>query len=125
MKTASIFVATALVALGLSGAVQAQERPDHFKGEASPTLEDAMANLTEYNRQLEAIVAKDTLEPMDAAEVHQLTYTLENALQKIESELEDLQQVLEEVHVASERMEFDVVKQRGRDYLDTAAKLTP
>jgi|SRR5690606_18550487 len=115
---------TALVALGLSGAAHAgDDRPDHFKGEPSATLDEAMANFTEYNRRLGAILAKDELGPEDTAEIHRLTYTLENALEKIKDGVEAMEESLEAVHVSSERFELDVVRAQGARYLDTAGKI--
>ena len=124
MKVHTALLAGALLVLSLPSIAQAGERPDHFKGEASPTLDAAMTNLGEYNAQLAAILAKDELGPEDTANIHALTYTLENALAKIKSEVEELEETLEDVHVASERYEVGVVKTQGRKYLDDAAKLT-
>ena len=124
MKSPVMLFAGALLALSLSATAAADERPDHYKGERSDTLEQAMANLVEYNGRLEAILAKDELGPEDTAKIHELTYTLENALARIESEVEALEETLEEVHVASERYEVDTVRTQGRKYLDNAAKLT-
>lgn len=124
MKSPVMLFAGALLALSLSATAVADERPDHYKGERSDTLEQAMANLVDYNGQLEAILAKDELGPEDTAKIHELTYTLENALARIESEVEALEETLEEVHVASERYEVDTVRTQGRKYLDNAAKLT-
>ena len=124
MTSPTQLVAGALLALSLSGAAFADERPDHFKGEPSDTLEQAMANLADYNGRLEAILAKDELGPEDTARIHELTYTLENALARIESAVEALEETLEEVHVASERYEVETIRTQGRKYLDDAAKLT-
>lgn len=124
MKSPALLFAGIVLALSLPIAAFADDRPDHFKGEPSETMEQALANLAEYNGRLEAILAKDELGPEDTAEIHQLTYTLENALARIESEVEALEETLEEVHVASERYEVDTVRTQGRTYLDNAAKLT-
>ena len=75
---------TRLLALGLAAPAQADERPDHYKGESSATLEQALANLSSHNTQLAAILAKDELGPEDTAKIHELTYTLENALEQFE-----------------------------------------
>ena len=56
-------------------------------------------------------------------EIHQLTYTLENALEKIHSETTELKVVLEDVHLGSENMDFAKVKQQVKRYLDTATTL--
>ncbi|MCH8543662.1 MAG: hypothetical protein LAT61_08835 [Alcanivorax sp.] len=101
------------------------DRADHFEGLPADTLEQAVANLSEYNRKLAALVAQDSLSPQDMHAVHQLTYTLENALERIHTELGDLAEVLEEVHVASETADPDTVLQQGRAYLDKARTLVP
>lgn len=78
------FLITSLFALSLSAMIQAEERPDHFKGKPSETLEQAVANFSEYNGKLADLLAKDALSPQDLHQVHELTYTLENALEKIQ-----------------------------------------
>jgi len=111
-----------VVALSLSAvslADSASERPAHFKGEPAETLQQAVSNLSEYNNKLEALLARDELTSMDLHEVHQLTYTLENALQKIQADLTDTAEVLEEVHIASESNQPEVVKEKGQIYLQT------
>ena len=75
-----------------------------------------MANFSEYNNRLEEILAGD-LTPQAMNEVHQLTYTLENALGKISEEFEELAITLEEVHLPSEHMETDKVQEHGEQYL--------
>ena len=124
MKNLSLLFAGLMLAFGLSDFALADERPDHFEGEKAETMEEALSHLSSYNAKLEAILAKDELGPEDTAEIHQLTYTLENALAKIKSDVEALEVTLEEVHVASERYEVDTVRGQGRKYLDNAAKLT-
>ncbi|MEX1033154.1 MAG: DUF6746 family protein [Cellvibrionaceae bacterium] len=102
----------------------ADERPDHFEGKPSPTLEVALGNLSEYNPRLAALLEKDTLSPEDLHQVHQLTYTLENALEKLASEQARVAELLEEVHQASERADSATVKASGRAYLKGTAPLT-
>lgn len=99
------------------------ERPEHFKGEPAETLEQALANFREYNDKLAEVLARDELTAKDLYEVHQLTYTLENALERIRDEYEGLAETLEEVHIASEHNDNETVKSRGQAYLDAADKL--
>ncbi|RUO20223.1 DUF6746 family protein [Aliidiomarina haloalkalitolerans] len=101
----------------------AQDRVDHYKGEPSPTLEVAMKNYVEYNQRLQAVLAKEELTTEDMVLVHELTYTLENALERIQAELEVIAETLEEVHVASETMDFETVKTSGARYLKHAKVL--
>lgn len=122
MKKLSMLFAGTVVALSLSGAAHA-ERPDHFQGKPADTLSEAVANFSEYNEKLSAILAQDNIEPADMGTVHELTYTLESALEKIQSELAELAETLEDVHVASERLDTESVKTQGRKYLQTAREI--
>lgn len=122
MKNLSILFAGVVLALGLSAAAHA-DRPDHFKGKPAETLSAAVANFSEYNQHLAAVLAKDSLEPADMVKVHELTYTLENALEKLRAELAELADTLEEVHVASEKLDAKAVKTQGQKYLGTAREI--
>lgn len=104
-------------------ATWAEERPGHFEGEPSRTLEQAVTNFSAYNRKLEAVLAKDQLTPADLATIHELTYTLENALAKIHSEFGQLADTLEAVHVASERADSATVRTKGREYLSVSKQI--
>ena len=117
------FLITSLLALSLSTMAQDEESPDHFKGKPSETLEQAVVNFSEYNGKLADLLAKDALSPHDLHQVHQLTYTLENALEKINAELTELANTLEAVHVASENGDAKTTKEQGARYLDTARKV--
>ena len=114
-------LASALAFLPLA---TADERPDHFKGEPAPTLEAALKNLADYNDKLAALIKKKEMEPEDLLEVHQLSYTLENALVKLRQEQELLAELLEEVHLASESGDSKTVAASGAAYLKGAAPLT-
>jgi hypothetical protein len=112
---------TAALALGLPAL--ASERPDHFKGKPADTLEQAVANFSEYNRKLDTLLKQKTLAGKDMHEIHMLTYTLENALEKIRAELGELAETLEAVHVASENADADTVREQGRAYLQSARQV--
>lgn len=111
---------TGMLVLSLSAMSWAgdKQRIDHFKPKASETLQQAVENLSEYNTELANILAKDELSAQDLHNVHQLSYTLEVALEKIHTDLAEVAQVLEEVHVASEQSDAATVKARGQVYLD-------
>ncbi|RUO20825.1 hypothetical protein CWE08_06910 [Aliidiomarina iranensis] len=100
----------------------AQERYQHYEGEEAASFEEALANFAEYNEKLEQILAGE-LEAADMAEIHQLTYTLENALERINLELAQLAETLEVVHLGSERMEYEGVREAAMQYLETARKI--
>jgi hypothetical protein len=115
-------VAVLTLSTCLAASAIASERPAHFKGVPSHTLTEAVANLSDYNQRLEAALSQE-LTPERMAEVHILSYTLENALNKINEELDQIAETLEEVHVASETAQPQTVKTQGERYLSAARSL--
>lgn len=116
----------AVLAAGLTigaNVAMAEERISHFKNEPSPTLEAAVKNFSEYNNRLADIVKKGEYSDQDLVDIHQLTYTLEVALEKMEEELDDLADVLEEVHLASETFDRERLKKNADLYLETSRKI--
>lgn len=113
----------AVVAFGFCSASWAEEgaRPDHYEGEPAESMEQALANLGEYNARLQALLAEDEV---DLHTVHELSYTLENALHRIQAELEEAAVALEDVHVASEDADADTVKARGQAWLQATRALS-
>lgn len=99
------------------------QRPDHFKGLDAPTLEVAVANLTSYNQKLKQRLAGE-VGTEDMVAIHELTYTLENALETISNELQSIAELLEEVHVASETLDAKTAKSSGASYLQASEPLT-
>lgn len=119
---ARVLMMAALIA-SASPALMATERPEHYKGQASETLPQAVSNFSEYNEKLAVLIEQDDLTPAELHQVHELTYTLENALGKIQAELEGLAQTLEEVHMASEKSDAATVRSKGGEYLETSRQL--
>lgn len=99
--------------------------PQHFKGERAETLEQALKNLSTYNKKFEEMIGKGSLNNAEMAEVHKITYTLENALDRLEDELEIVEELLEDVHKASERSDYQKVVNQGRQYLDKIQVVVP
>jgi len=120
MKNLVLATAT-FAALAFSSATFASGA-DHFEAKESKTLKEAVANFSEYNKKLEDVLAGE-LTPQAMNQVHELTYTLENALGKISEEFEGLAVTLEEVHLSSERMETDKVQEYGEQYLNTSREV--
>ncbi len=123
MKTLAL---TALLTALLATPALAEEKSgEHFEGEPSGTLAEAVANFSQYNQQLADILAKDELTMREIGEIHILTYTLENALEKISEEVEEMAEVLEEVHLGSETGNIERVRSNGEIYLESARTLIP
>lgn len=95
------------------------DRVDHYKGKPSNTFPEALVNLSEYSQRLEKLLAGE-ISNADLAAIHELTYTLENALKKINETLGELAETLEEVHIASETADRATVKSRGEAYLSVS-----
>ncbi|MDZ7828905.1 MAG: DUF6746 family protein [Halofilum sp. (in: g-proteobacteria)] len=114
------FLTGAALAAGtllFSATVPASE-VEHYQGKEAKTLEEAVGNLREYNEKLQALIEQEELTAGELEQVHQLTYTLENALKRINTELSGIAGDLETVHLASERREADTVREKGRAYLE-------
>ncbi|MFY0991214.1 DUF6746 family protein [Halomonas sp. C05BenzN] len=117
---------TALLTAMMALPALAEEKPgEHFEGEPSDTLAEAVANFSKYNQELADLLARDELTMREIGEIHVLTYTLENALEKISEEVEEMAEVLEEVHLGSETGNVERVRTNGEIYLESARTLIP
>jgi hypothetical protein len=95
------------------------EEVAHFKGLPSATLSEAIDNFTRHNQQL-ARLLDGQLDARALYEIHQITYTLEVALEKIRQELGDTAELLEELHLATEENSSGDARAKGRAYLEKA-----
>lgn len=75
-----------------------------------------------YNNKLEVLLSGE-LSLTDMAQIHQITYTLENALEKLENSIDDIEDTLEKVHKGSERADSATVKSAGKQYLIDSRKI--
>ena len=96
---------------------QADKNANHFPSLDAPTASVAFCNLKSYNEKLNAVVTKDDLTPLDMVKVHELTYTLENALARLQADLTTSAAALESVHLASEDMDQGIVQSAGQKYI--------
>lgn len=94
------------------------QRISHYEPLPAESLEQALTNLNSHGRELAALVAKGTLDSEDMVKIHELTYTLENALERLREELEETADVLEEVHLGSETMDQSRVLDNAQRYLE-------
>lgn len=122
MTKATTLATTFLLATFAFSSAADEQRPDHFKGQTAANLAEAVELFRSNNQKLQQLMQGE-LTPEAMVEIHQLTYTLENALEKIHAETTGLKEVLEEVHLGSENMDFTKVKQQAKRYLETATTL--
>lgn len=117
MKLTAIVAAAALGLAVVSGPATADE-VDHYRAKPSETLEEAVKNFSEYNRKLAEVLNKDELTVDELERIHQLTYTLEVALAKINEEMAALPATLERLHLASEAHNAAEARGVGKVYLE-------
>jgi len=128
MTVPTLIASIALIALTtitlttMSLPARADDRPDHYRGEAADSLEQALANLAEYNARIADILAQEEVTLTDLARIHELTYTVENALERIDDEYDALEDQLEELHLATEAADIERAQQLGRTYLENASR---
>ena len=96
------------------------ERIDHFRGEQPESWKQAVTLYTEYNAELRKILAREKLTTQDSARIHELTYTIENALEYMEIALSATEDSLEELHLASESTDLVRTRLLGQEYLSDA-----
>ncbi|WP_223670251.1 DUF6746 family protein [Kangiella shandongensis] len=90
----------------------------HYKGEDVNTVEEAISVLKKYNTELEKLLKAEELKAQDMAKIHQMTYSMENALEILEGSLNITQRNLEELHLSSETMKTDKAQIYGQLYLE-------
>ena len=120
-----LLISSIAVAVLLSSPALADERPDHFRGKPAESLDQALENFVATNASIADLLERDELDLVDLAAIHELTYTLENALERIDEEYDRLEEQLEELHLASEGADVERARQLGQRYLDNAARFLP
>jgi len=118
MKRAAITVAVLAGVGAFSLSASADQQVQHYEAKPSETLEQAVKNFSEYNQKLSEILAKDEITAQDMDRIHQLTYTLEVALAKINEDMQQLPATLETLHLASEALNKAKVRGVGDVYLE-------
>lgn len=94
------------------------ERTEHYQPLPADTLEQAVTNLRSHNAHLQRLLDQPSLSDDDMVKVHELTYTLELALERVSQVLGETADVLEEVHLGSETMDSNKVRDNGERYLE-------
>lgn len=120
MTFKKLFISLAVVSFAVASAQATDIK--HFKGEKPESLAEAFAIIEKYNPQLESFISSEPT-PQQMAEIHQMTYSLENALKFIDDHLDETQENLEKVHIASETMEKETVQEKGKEYLQGTKEL--
>lgn len=122
LKTTVLLAALCSISLATPTLASDPQAYKHFEAKPAETLSQAVANFSEYNYKLQEILAGDSTDAK-MHEVHELTYTLETALEKINEEMTRLADTLEELHQASEKMDAEAVSVYGHAYLSVAREV--
>lgn len=64
------------------------------------------------------MLEQDEISQEELLNIHEWSYTLENAIGRLQTDLATIADHLEEVHLASERGEVDLIREHGREYLE-------
>lgn len=99
--------------------------PRHFAGKSAESWDQAIVHLREGKVTLAELVGREPLGPEDLHRVHELTYTLENAVERMRGELATLAETLEEVHIASETGDTATVARQGRRFIADLGVVVP
>lgn len=129
IRLSTLFLAGALAAASVSGPAlgseDEKEEFEHYRTEKSETLEKAVKNFSEYNKRVAKALEKGELSAADVEQIHEATYTLEDALQRMQQGMEELEHTLETLHRASEAHQVAAVQKAGKAYLDLAGQIVP
>lgn len=113
------------ICLATATASLASDRVQHYEAKSAATLEEAVAHFAEYNAELASVLERKTLEAADLEAVHEITYTLENALERMRQDMAELADTLEALHLASEDHDEAATREQGAAYLASARTLVP
>lgn len=120
MKLTAVLACLLVSLVTLANPLSSDERTEHYEAKPSATLAEAVKNFSEYNGMLAEILKKDKLEASDLERIHELTYTLEIALAKINKSMSALPETLETLHLASEKHNESQARGVGEVYLEIA-----
>ncbi|RUO26767.1 hypothetical protein CWE09_08740 [Aliidiomarina minuta] len=118
---ARVLAVTAL--LWGAAATAHDDRLEHYEALPADSLEQAVSNLKSHNQKLATILQQEDISAENMVQIHELTYTLEVALERLQTELAQTADVLEEVHLGSETMDYDRVREEGARYLQVMQQL--
>lgn len=107
-------LAALLVAAGAAGVASAGEKQPHFIVEQPQSYREAQTRLYETLEPVRSAIARG-----DMGKVHEISYTMEAALARMQADLAALHEQIEAMHLASERQReaevaaaFSDIKQR-------------
>ncbi|TQV73122.1 hypothetical protein FLL45_16850 [Aliikangiella marina] len=113
----SITLAVAGVVLTCATGFVHAEQVRHFAGKEVADYSQALAVLKSHNHQLKLLLSQKRLTKADLEQIHQMTYTMENAYQKMQQELTSTAEALEALHLASEGESSEKARELAKNYV--------
>lgn len=101
------------------------ESVDHFQGEEPQSLAHAKMMVQQSHQQIEALLRNEKLTTEEIHELHELTYSLENAVAFIQEDIKNAADALETLHKASETYDPKKTRDSAKVYLQAAKVLSP
>lgn len=114
-------ISTFIVCVSLSTSVYAED-PKHFAGKTFNSITEAVSVFNDYNKRFESKLTGE-LSALDLHEIHELTYTMEDALAYITKSIYTVAEDLEAVHQATEYADAEKVQKSGATYLKLAREI--
>lgn len=100
-----------------AGHAQGEERVDHYKGEAMETVDKAVKSLHENIAKISALMAAEDFGAVEMEDIHEISYTLETAIDELIKEkagtperLGSIDEAVQAVHYASENQEEEELR---------------
>lgn len=118
----AIGVMAGLAAPAWANDAQAANRVSHYAAQKAGSIDETMANLREANAKLSALLAGEVGE-YDIHDIHSLSYTLEESLERIGKEIKQLHGTVADMHFASEGLNREAVIDYGKAYLSGIDKI--
>ncbi|MBK5942531.1 hypothetical protein CCR79_01370 [Halorhodospira halophila] len=104
---------TLSLALAAGGALANGHDHQHYEGEEPEGLAEALTLLAERQERLEELLAADALADEAFHEIHEMSYTLENAVERIQGDVDRMAEHVEAIHLGSERLDEDAIREHA------------
>ncbi|MEM6603887.1 MAG: DUF6746 family protein [Pseudomonadota bacterium] len=118
-----LFLCAALLMFVFVSLAHSSETINHYEADAVNSQEDALKALDKNSEIISAILQKDNLDAAHLEDIHRVSYTLENAIDKLISEkaapetvLNPVEKAIQNIHDSSEDHEEQAVRQHFQDF---------
>lgn len=114
-----VLIAVGFVAFSTYNYVSKNTTPkvQHYEGQEITTKDQALSAFAQNNAEIKAILDLDDVSPSDLEKIHEISYTLEKAVDFLiseklasQSKLEAIDEAVQALHYASEDHEKDTVQ---------------